>query len=100
MLFVAVIIHLLLQVLNFIKFLEESKIYAFGSNSDGQLGLGDNKDRRIPFENSKLEKLDIIKIACGSCHTLALSSNIINNIRIWKNLFIWKQYKLSIRIPT
>ena len=50
----------------------DGKIYSFGINRKGQLGLGDIDDRVIPTES----KLNSIKtIYCGKLHTIALTQS-------------------------
>lgn len=48
------------------------KLYAYGSNVFGQLGLGD-KTNRDKLELVKLS--DVISVNCGSNHTIALTKN-------------------------
>ena len=52
-------------------------IYSYGSNSKGQLGLQDFKDRKIPTLNELLvnDGERIIDIACGYKHVIALGYN-------------------------
>lgn len=50
-------------------------IYSLGSNAINQLGLGEDEDcTHIPKEIKLLKDEKIIKVRCGSIHTLALSS--------------------------
>lgn len=49
------------------------KLYAFGNNMYGQLGI-ESSDNSIPIEVASLSTKNIINIACGSYHTLALDS--------------------------
>lgn len=58
-----------------------NKIYIFGSNHDGRLGLGDNLDRWIP---TQLSLSNIKKISCGKFHTFALSKNL-HTVYAWGN---------------
>lgn len=58
-------------------------VWAFGKNSDGQLGLGDYKDRDI-FTAIKIPTLSKIKfkaIACGDHYNLAL--DVSGRVWIW-----------------
>lgn len=51
-------------------------LFAFGSNSHGQLGLG-SMDIRLeshPTVVERLREVNVIDVACGSAHTLVLSS--------------------------
>ena len=52
-------------------------IYSFGSNSKGQLGLQDFKDRKTPTLNELLvnDGERIVDISCGFKHVIALGSN-------------------------
>ena len=60
---------------NFVMFLSDGgAVYGLGSNSKGQLGLQDNKDRKIPCLNELLIKDGerISDISCGFKHVIAL----------------------------
>ena len=61
---------------------ENNKIYCWGHNIDGQLGLGDNDYRNEPIE-FKIEgnSSPIKQIICGSHHTFAICEN--NKIYCW-----------------
>jgi alpha-tubulin suppressor-like RCC1 family protein len=67
------IIILLFWVLLF-NIKESGKIFGFGRNSDGQLGLGDKIDRSEPVEILSLKNLEIEDIFCGLSHSIAISS--------------------------
>ncbi|EKX49192.1 hypothetical protein GUITHDRAFT_48795, partial [Guillardia theta CCMP2712] len=54
---------------------EGGRLYACGSNSNGQLGLGDKEDRRRMTRVSFFDGCEIRKIACGDEHTLVLLTN-------------------------
>lgn len=59
---------------------ETNKIYVWGANQQGQLGLGDIYHRIIPteltiFHNSKLMQRDIKSIICGYAYTFLLMKN-------------------------
>ena len=63
---------------------ENKKIYCWGRNYDGQLGLGDNKNRNEPVEFKIEENSSPIKqIICGAYHTFAICEN--NKIYCWGN---------------
>ena len=49
-------------------------IYSFGSNGEGQLGLGDNNNKNVPTLVSKLYN-KVIQIAAGFRHSLCLTSD-------------------------
>ena len=52
------------------------KIYCFGSNNNGELGLGYTKDRNKPVEFKIDGNFSPIKqIICGSFHTFAICEN-------------------------
>jgi alpha-tubulin suppressor-like RCC1 family protein len=49
-------------------------LYCIGNNSFGQCGVVTEQNIFIPRVVQTLYKIDIIKIACGASHTLALSA--------------------------
>ncbi|KAI3382437.1 hypothetical protein SNEBB_003489 [Seison nebaliae] len=51
------------------------KVFAFGSNQHGQLGIGNCEDKIWPIKVKSLEKEIIIKIECGATHSMALNRN-------------------------
>ena len=52
------------------------ELYSWGSNSEGQLGLGvDNKYEIKPKLISSLIGIPIVFIACGGYHTIAVSKS-------------------------
>ncbi|DAZ94789.1 TPA: hypothetical protein N0F65_002402 [Lagenidium giganteum] len=51
----------------------EGRLYAFGRNDHGQLGLGHNQHVRKPALIEALCKVRVADVACGCYHTLALS---------------------------
>jgi alpha-tubulin suppressor-like RCC1 family protein len=53
----------------------DGKVYAAGLNGNGQLGLGDNTDRQSFTEVTFLGDKNIIAIAAGSEHSLALTDD-------------------------
>ena len=63
---------------NFVIFLSDvGVIYSYGSNSKGQLGLQDYKERKYPQVNELLvnDGERIIDISCGYKHVVALGCN-------------------------
>ena len=61
---------------------ENNKIYCWGYNNYGQLGLGDNEDRNKPIEfKIKGNSSPIKQIICGSDHIFAICEN--NKIYCW-----------------
>ena len=60
---------------NYFFILTENKnIYSWGHNSDGELGLGDNKDRNIPTIISEFKSISIF---AGRYHSIALDGNFL-----------------------
>ncbi|XP_028552028.1 RCC1 domain-containing protein 1 isoform X1 [Dendrobium catenatum] len=55
---------------------EDSRVFCWGWNKYGQLGLGDSIDRNIPSE-VPIENLRIMNVSCGWWHTLALAKSPI-----------------------
>ena len=52
----------------------EGLLYMWGRNSHGELGLGDVRDRHLPWlVRGVFQKIRLKKVACGYEHTLALS---------------------------
>ena len=61
---------------------ENKKIYCWGCNYEGQLGLGDNDNKNKPVEFKIEENLSLIKqIICGEDYTFAICEN--NKIYCW-----------------
>ncbi len=56
----------------------KTKLYAWGQNYNGQLGLGDYNGRHAP---QKVNLQNVIAVSCGSHHTMAINS--INEIYAW-----------------
>lgn len=56
---------------------ECGKLFSFGSNSDGQLGLGDLNDRLVPqmIKNDDSEDGKIVALAAGCLHSAYLTGN-------------------------
>ena len=48
----------------------EGEVFAFGGNSDGQLGLGDTADRELPTRLAAFSGLPVCDIATGKEHSL------------------------------
>ncbi len=68
---------------------KNGKVYVWGYNGDGQLGLGDWTSRDTPTENSKLEQ--IIQQNGGVENILMLKTGYEHNILIFKNgkVYVW-----------
>jgi len=52
---------------------EDGKVYSWGRNENGQLGLGDTKDRHCPQLVSEISGYHIVKIVTGKGHSLFLT---------------------------
>ena len=66
----------------------KDKIYVWGSNSSGQLGLGHKeylKNQKSPKELNLNLHQDIKSIHCGWDFTIALTSKYFNKIYVWGN---------------
>jgi alpha-tubulin suppressor-like RCC1 family protein len=63
----------------------QGSVFAWGSNSSGQLGLGNTASRHAPEMVEDLWAIPIIALAAGSCHTLALTRQ--------KNVLSWGRAK-------
>ncbi|VDM24145.1 unnamed protein product [Toxocara canis] len=48
-------------------------IFVWGKNEYGQLGTSDNKERTSPSEVTTLHSLNVVHVACGHSHTVALT---------------------------
>jgi alpha-tubulin suppressor-like RCC1 family protein len=53
----------------------DGKVYSWGYNEYGQLGLGHNFNREIPSQINRLNNIPISKIVCGRYHSLFLAFN-------------------------
>ena len=52
---------------------KEGKIYCFGWNLSGQLGIGNKEKQNKPVD--LMERKEIKEIACGEEHTMILKTN-------------------------
>ncbi|KAK7469558.1 hypothetical protein BaRGS_00036406 [Batillaria attramentaria] len=52
---------------------EEGKVYTWGRNEKGQLGLSDINRRDVPTKVDLLDNFNIVAAACGKNHTLFLT---------------------------
>uniref|UniRef100_A0A453NK49 RCC1-like domain-containing protein n=3 Tax=Aegilops tauschii subsp. strangulata TaxID=200361 RepID=A0A453NK49_AEGTS len=59
----------------------DGKLYGWGWNKFGQVGVGDDVDHCSPVEVNFPDEQKIAQVACGWRHTLALTEN--------KNVFSW-----------
>ncbi|RVE65119.1 hypothetical protein OJAV_G00132510 [Oryzias javanicus] len=53
--------------------LDNGEIYGWGYNCNGQLGLGNNGNQQTPCRIAALQGVNVIQVACGYAHTLALT---------------------------
>ncbi|XP_033952996.1 RCC1 and BTB domain-containing protein 2 isoform X2 [Pseudochaenichthys georgianus] len=53
--------------------LDNGEIYGWGYNCNGQLGLGNNGNQQTPCRIAALQGVNIVRVACGYAHTLALT---------------------------
>ena len=58
-----------------VELTKNGEVFTWGSNSWGELGHGDKKDRRVPTKVESLDGLVITKISCGPQHTAVLTDN-------------------------
>jgi alpha-tubulin suppressor-like RCC1 family protein len=54
---------------------KKGEVFSWGLNYSGQLGHGDQEDRRVPTKVESIVGLVITKISCGIEHTAALTNN-------------------------
>jgi len=68
---------------------KNGKVYVWGYNDYGQLGLGDTNDRNTPTENTQLEQ--IIQDNGGANNILTLKAGEYHNVLIFKNgkAYVW-----------
>jgi alpha-tubulin suppressor-like RCC1 family protein len=60
---------------------EDGSLYTWGSNSDGQLGIGSNDTQTLPTKVDLPSPSPVIDVACGFYHMLALTKN--NILWVW-----------------
>uniref|UniRef100_A0A8C8A5J7 Regulator of chromosome condensation (RCC1) and BTB (POZ) domain containing protein 2 n=1 Tax=Oryzias sinensis TaxID=183150 RepID=A0A8C8A5J7_9TELE len=53
--------------------LDNGEIYGWGYNCNGQLGLGNNGNQQTPCRIAALQGVNVVQVACGYAHTLALT---------------------------
>jgi len=53
---------------------DDGKVYAWGRNEAGQLGLGDTSDRFVPTLVNDITGYDVVEVATGKAHALFLTS--------------------------
>jgi alpha-tubulin suppressor-like RCC1 family protein len=54
---------------------ESGKVWAWGNNEYGQLGTGDTQPRSTPVAVKNLRGLDLVDIAAGGWHSVALTAD-------------------------
>ncbi|GIQ80518.1 hypothetical protein KIPB_001328 [Kipferlia bialata] len=61
------------------------RVFAWGKNGNGQLGLGDTRTRKTPVElpSSAFDEAPIKAIACGSLHSMAVTED--GAVYMWGN---------------
>jgi regulator of chromosome condensation len=70
--------------INAIRYTEPLKVFVFGEGSSGELGLGAHKkakDVKRPRYNEALTNMNVVKIATGGMHVIALTKD--NKILTW-----------------
>ncbi|KAG9192066.1 hypothetical protein G6011_10800 [Alternaria panax] len=70
--------------INSIRYTEPLKVFVFGEGASGELGLGATKkaiDVKRPRYNETLSSLNVVKIATGGMHVVALTKD--NQILTW-----------------
>jgi hypothetical protein len=89
--FIVVVIPLLLLQVNInLNYKDNGRVFGFGYNKYGQLGLNDSNDRNFPTEIKFFENKDIKKIISGFDHTFVITSKIyFLTKRNWKSFWLW-----------
>jgi len=59
----------------FIILPDDGKLYTWGYGSNGRLGHGEEADVLLPTVVTSLKDEKIVHVACGGCHTAAVTSN-------------------------
>ena len=55
---------------------EDGRVYAWGANDKGQLGLGDTRDRTRPeLIAGSLAKHEVTQVSCGQEHAVAVTTS-------------------------
>ena len=49
-------------------------LYTWGNGSTGMLGHGENAEENVPKVVEALQSKDVMKISCGTTHTVVLTS--------------------------
>jgi regulator of chromosome condensation len=70
--------------INAIRYTDPLKVFVFGEGANGELGFGATKkaiDVKRPRYNEALSKQNVVRIACGGMHVVALTQD--NKILTW-----------------
>ena len=51
-------------------------LWTWGQNSSGELGIGDNEPKPLPYPVIALKKKHVTQVACGESFIVALGSNL------------------------
>ncbi|EQC40927.1 hypothetical protein SDRG_01992 [Saprolegnia diclina VS20] len=70
-----VVVHVACGYYHTMALTQAGKLYAFGRNDFGQLGLGHKQNMYRPTLVATLSEFTIVDVACGCYHTLALRDN-------------------------
>ncbi len=54
---------------------QDGTLYAWGSNTNGQLGTGDQEERLVPTAVEALADKTVVAVSSGTSHTLALTAD-------------------------
>ena len=65
--------------------IENGFIYCWGLNSNGQLGIGNNRDQNKPFKYLN-DKYKFIFICGGRYHSIGLTGNLIYFFNLLNNI--------------
>jgi len=74
-------------------------LYSWGSNTLGQLGLGDHTDRPLPTRVSCLKKKNVSKIKLGSNFVVALGQDISESAFMKKKQMKEERRQLAEQVP-
>lgn len=55
---------------------EDGRVYSWGANNHGQLGLGDTRDRNSPeIIAGALSSQQVVALSCGVEHSIAITAS-------------------------
>eukprot|EP00298_Acanthocystis_sp_HF-20_P008628 c17795_g2_i2.p1 GENE.c17795_g2_i2~~c17795_g2_i2.p1 ORF type:complete len:408 (+),score=140.18 c17795_g2_i2:19-1242(+) len=81
----------------------DGKVYVWGGNQNGELGLGHKEDQPVPHQIDSLNDEFITNISCGGMHMLLLSKSgkvFVQGSDEWGQLGLGNTTKKIISIPT